>query len=196
MAPVIHVFDPPVRFVPGTVGLPGERTFFLQARSSHQLMSVVAEKEQVDILSTRIHELIQELAAENPGAQVPTELAPDQVDNAPLDQPIMEDFRAGTITLSWDREADRIVVEVYSIVEVSDPFETDEEALAEIDITEPDAAEMLLIRLTYLQALSFALRGQALVQAGRSQCQFCGDPIDATGHLCPRSNGYRRHGQL
>ena len=40
--PVVHGFDPPERFVAGTVGAPGQRTFFLQAREGARLVSVVA----------------------------------------------------------------------------------------------------------------------------------------------------------
>ena len=36
--PVVHEFDPPERFVAGTVGEPGARTFFLQARSGPRLV--------------------------------------------------------------------------------------------------------------------------------------------------------------
>ncbi|MCW2711468.1 MAG: hypothetical protein JWP24_1662, partial [Marmoricola sp.] len=38
--PVVHRFDPPERFVPGTVGEPGQRTFFLQARTGNRVTSV------------------------------------------------------------------------------------------------------------------------------------------------------------
>ncbi|HEY9294659.1 MAG TPA: DUF3090 family protein, partial [Microlunatus sp.] len=41
MAIVVHQFDSPDRFVAGTVGQPGERTFFLQAREGNRITSVV-----------------------------------------------------------------------------------------------------------------------------------------------------------
>ena len=52
--PLIHGFDPPERFVTGTVGEPGQRTFFLQARSGARITSVSVEKQQVAALSERI----------------------------------------------------------------------------------------------------------------------------------------------
>jgi uncharacterized repeat protein (TIGR03847 family) len=49
--PVVHRFDPPERFVAGTVGPPGQRTFFLQARSGTRVTSVSLEKQQVAVLA-------------------------------------------------------------------------------------------------------------------------------------------------
>ena len=40
MPPLIHGFDPPERFVTGTVGPPGQRTFFLQARTGSRIVSL------------------------------------------------------------------------------------------------------------------------------------------------------------
>ena len=59
--PVVHEFDPPERFVAGTVGEPGGRTFFLQARSGPRLVSVALEKQQVAVLAERIDELLDEV---------------------------------------------------------------------------------------------------------------------------------------
>ena len=61
--PLIHGFDPPERFVTGTVGAPGQRTFFLQARSGARITSVSLEKQQVAALSERIDQLLDEVMA-------------------------------------------------------------------------------------------------------------------------------------
>ena len=58
---MVHRFDPPERFIAGTVGEPGQRTFFLQARSGPRVTSVALEKQQVEILGERIDELLDEL---------------------------------------------------------------------------------------------------------------------------------------
>src|SRR5215213_8267178 len=97
--PVVHRFDPPERFVAGTVGEPGQRTFFLQAREGLRVVSVALEKQQVEILGERIDEL---MAAGGVASLIPAITPVEQVDTAPLEQPIVEEFRAGTITLSWD----------------------------------------------------------------------------------------------
>lgn len=188
-----HVFDPPDRFVAGTVGPPGQRTFFLQARAGVRLLSVACEKQQVEILGQRMLELLDEVRIADETVQIPDQLNEDLIDMAALDQPIDEEFRAGTITLSWDARAQRVSVEVFSADgEIRAPIETDEAMLQAIEVEEPEPSEALVVHLTAAQALAFAARAGQVVQAGRHSCQFCGGPIDPEGHLCPRANGFRR----
>lgn len=191
--PVMHTYDPPDRFVAGTVGRPGERTFFLQAREGTRLTTVALEKQQVEILAERVDELLDELLRSGGSEDVvPAVMPVDMIDNEPLDQPIEEEFRAGTITLSWDADDGRVVIEVFPVTEANVTLETDEETLAELPLEEPDPEEVFLIRLPAVMARAFAARAGGVVKAGREQCQFCGGPIDPEGHLCPRANGYRR----
>jgi uncharacterized repeat protein (TIGR03847 family) len=193
MPPVVHRFDPPERFVAGTVGEPGQRTFFLQARAGLRVTSVALEKQQVQILGERIDELLDELMATDDVTSVIPAITPvDQVDNGPLEQPIVEEFRAGTITLSWDAEDERIVVEVFPVVEIVVPIEADEDDLVDLPIDEPEPEELFVVRLLPAQARVFATRAASVVSAGRPACQFCGGPVDPAGHLCPRANGFRR----
>lgn len=193
--PVVHRFDPPDRFVPGTVGEPGQRTFFLQARDGVRLTSVSLEKQQVQILGERIGELLDELiAGDETRETVPAVTPVGLLDTEPLDQPIEEEFRAGTITLSWDAAAERVVVEVFPVaeVEVEVPLEAAEQELVDLPIEEPEPEELLLVRLPPAMARAFAARAESVVAAGREPCPFCGGPMDPGGHLCPRANGYRR----
>jgi uncharacterized repeat protein (TIGR03847 family) len=189
MPSVIHRFDPPERFVAGTVGPPGQRTFFLQARTGARVTSVALEKQQVSVLAERIDELLDELLAAMEGETTIPALPPTALeDNDPLEQPIVEEFRAGTMTLSWDAADERLVVEVFPFNEaaVVDPGTPEEE------IEEPEPDEVLVVRLPPGLARAFSKRAQAVVSAGREQCPFCGGPMDPTGHLCPRANGFRR----
>ncbi len=193
--PVVHRFDPPERFVPGTVGEPGQRTFFLQARAGNQVTSVALEKQQVQILGERVAELLDELIQTDAAkTTVPAVTPIAMVDNDPLDQPIEEEFRAGTITLSWDADDERVVIEVFPVVEVEVelPVEAAEQELIDLPIEEPEPEELLLVRMPAAMARSFAVRAESVVAAGRAPCPFCGGPMDPDGHLCPRSNGYRR----
>lgn len=191
--PVVHRFDPPDRFIAGTVGEPGQRTFFLQARSGARVTTVALEKQQVEILGERIDELLDEVLGQGDATTVIPAITPvDLVDNAPLDQPIVEEFRAGTITLSWDVEDERVVIEVFPVVEVAAPIDADEDDLVDLEIEEPEPEELFVVRLTPVLARVFATRAASVVRAGRPSCQFCGGPVDPSGHLCPRANGYRR----
>ena len=187
--PVIHEFDPPERFVVGTVGEPGARTFFIQARAGARMVSVALEKQQVAALAERVDELLDTVLGDGSSGTIVPAVAPlDLDDQAPLEQPIEEEFRAGTMTLSWDPGLSRVVIEVFPISEevVAGPEADDD--LAE----EPEPDEVLLVRITPGAARAFALRAGRVVEAGRPSCPFCGGPIDPSGHLCVRANGHRR----
>src|SRR3954451_23837606 len=98
MAPLVHGFDPPERFVAGTVGPPGQRTFFLQARTGARLTSVALEKQQVSVLADHTDgPLDEESRAEGGAGAVPAVPPAGMEDNEPLEQPIEEEFRAGTM---------------------------------------------------------------------------------------------------
>ena len=189
MPPIVHGFDPPERFVTGTVGEPGARTFFLQARTGNRLTSVSLEKEQVAALAERVDELLDDLMSSQPNEALIPAVAPlGTEDAAPLEQPIEEEFRAGTMTLSWDPDDERVVIEVfpYSEAAVVSPEQVDQ------DFEEPEPEEVLLVRLTAASARSFVKRAEQVLDAGRATCPFCGNPIDPEGHLCVRANGFRR----
>ena len=187
--PVVHRFDPPERFVAGTVGEPGQRTFFLQAREGARLVSVSLEKQQVQALAERIDELLDELMrAAGDEVLIPAIAPRDLTDTQPLEQPIEEEFRAGTMTLSWDPSDQRIVIEVfpYSEAAVVSPEQVDE------DFEEPEHDEVFLVRIPAGIARAFVKRSEQVLEAGRPSCPFCGNPIDPAGHLCVRANGFRR----
>ncbi|WP_139983339.1 DUF3090 domain-containing protein [Nocardioides litoris] len=186
--PIVHSFDPPERFVAGTVGEPGARTFFLQARTGPRVTSVALEKQQVAALAERVDELLDEVMATQTSGVVPAVAPLGMEDTNPLEQPIEEEFRAGTMTLSWDPDDERVVIEVFPFTEaaVVSPEQVDE------DFEEPEPDEVLLVRLTPAAARSFVQRAEQVLEAGRPSCPFCGNPIDPDGHLCVRANGFRR----
>ena len=194
--PVIHEFDPPERFVVGTVGEPGQRTFFIQARAGTRMVSVALEKQQVAALAERVDELLDQVLDDGSSGELVPAVAPHDLDDqAPLEQPIEEEFRAGTMTLSWDPGINRVVIEVFPITdEVVVGPEGDDELAGELTeaFVEPEPEEVLLVRITPGTARAFALRAGRVVEAGRPSCPFCGGPVDPAGHLCVRANGHRR----
>jgi uncharacterized repeat protein (TIGR03847 family) len=131
----LFLFDPPDRFVAGTIGQPGNRTFFLQARRASQVVSVVLEKVQVAVLAERLGVLLDEL--ETRGISPATVDAP--TDGDPLEEPITEAFRATILTLGWDGDSEQILVEARAEDE-SDEDE-DEETIIAIGTTDDDDAE-------------------------------------------------------
>ena len=176
----ILVFDPPDRFVAGAVGQPGQRTFYLQARQGDTVVSVVLEKTQVAALADRLAALLDELRRR--GMAIPTAASVATEDSAPLDEPLTEEFRAGTLSIGWDTRVEDIIVEARALAD-----DGEEEA----DDDDPNGPDLLRVRLTPTAALGFIQRAERLVTAGRLPCPWCGQPLDPQGHFCPRRNGGR-----
>jgi uncharacterized repeat protein (TIGR03847 family) len=180
-------YDPPDRFVAGTVGEPGSRTFFLQARTGTRVTSVALEKAQVAVLAERVEELLDEVLRVSGGtAAVPAVAPVDAEDNDPLDAPIEEEFRVGAMSLAWDPDAGRVVVECFAEGVSVDEDEEDEENEEDLE------GAVLRISMSGAAARAFTKRALAVVAAGRPPCPFCNGPLDTSGHICPRANGYRR----
>ena len=186
----IHFFDTPDRFVAGTIGEPGKRTFFLQARDGGRVVSVTLEKVQVAVLADRLAALLAEL--ENRGiARVP---GGQPTDGAPLDEPLNEAFRAGTLTLGWDVDAERVVIEAREQGDEDEEEESEAEEAAGAALVaddDEDGPDLLRVRLEPGAARSFIERAVRVLGAGRPPCPLCGQPLDPQGHLCPRRNGNR-----
>jgi uncharacterized repeat protein (TIGR03847 family) len=116
------VFDPPDRFVAGTIGPAGNRTFYLQARAGERIASVSLEKVQVAVLAERLGALLDEL--ERRGIVSTIGVA---ADDGPLDEPMNELFRANALTLAWDADTERIVIEAREAASPEDDDEPDDE---------------------------------------------------------------------
>jgi len=180
----LFLFDPPERFVAGTVGQPGSRTFYLQARRAGQVVSVVLEKVQVAVLAERLEVLLDELEARG----ITRAVDGGPVDASPLDEPLNEAFRATTLTLGWDGDTERILIEARA--QGSEVEEEEGETLVEVEDDDEDGPDLLRVRLTAEAARSFVERAFRVIRAGRPPCPLCGNPLDATGHICPRKNGH------
>jgi uncharacterized repeat protein (TIGR03847 family) len=199
MAILVHRYDAPDRFVAGTVGQPGERTFFLQARQGNRITSVACEKQQVSVLAEHLDKVLDEVLRRSAGEINVPPASTKARDVDPLDAPITEEFRVGTMTIAWDPTIDRIVIELFSNVdtEAEETEETEDDPAAATPTDEPDpdtinADEVFVVKITASYARDFVARAQALVAAGRPPCPFCLQPLDPSGHICPRANGYRR----
>ena len=186
MSRVIHVFRQPERFVAGTVGEPGDRSFYLQAIQEARTVSVLLEKQQVSVLAERITALLQEVARRF-GSDVPTSAGDSDAD--PLAVPLEEEFRVGTMGLGWDADSRSVVVELLAVSEE----EVDESVVLDDTEEGPDA---LRVFLSPGQARAFAERAELVVSAGRAPCPLCAEPLDPAGHVCIRLNGYHQRTTL
>lgn len=195
MPQIVHGFDWPDRFVVGTVGQPGDRTFYLQARAGSRLISVSLEKQQCMALADRVEEVLDELMAlDNNPFSVPAITPEGLVDNAPLEQPVEEQFRAGAMTLGWDPTTAQLVIEAFPILKIDlevdglEQIEDIEQLEIDVDLEPP---EILLVRIPVGTARAFAKRTREVVGAGRPLCPLCRMPMDSEDHICTLPDGFR-----
>jgi uncharacterized repeat protein (TIGR03847 family) len=173
MARRLFIFDDPDRFVAGTIGEPGDRAFFLQARKGRAVVSVGIEKVQVAALAQRLDDLLDAVEAE----AGPTGTADDRT----LEEPVVELFRVGAMALAWDAESEAVVIEAQTPTEDGEYVELPDDA--------EDGPDLLRVRIDAPEARRFVRGAERLVAAGRPTCPFCGEPLDPQGHFCPRGNG-------
>ena len=121
--------DPVTRLTADAVGEPGQRTFYLQAASGADQVTLLVEKEQVRRLAERLQTWLPELAADRP--EDPGEVAAAEAGELALSPPLEPEFRVGQLLLSYDAERDRVVVVATELqageeedpVELPDPLE-------------------------------------------------------------------------
>lgn len=172
--------EQPDRFVVGTVGEPGQRTFYLQARTGAWLTSVVVEKAQVTALVDRLEEMLDSVVRRTGGQTSVPAATPGKVDDlGPLDLPLDDEFRVGTLAMTWLADEERVEL----IAAESGAEDTDDEI---------PAGPSLIVRLSGPAARAFISRARAVVSAGRPPCPLCTQPLDPAGHICPRQNGFHR----
>ncbi|MEX2202826.1 MAG: DUF3090 domain-containing protein [Actinomycetota bacterium] len=167
--------EPVDRITTGAVGEPGERTFFLQARIGERLVTITVEKEQVELLASSILEILATVDEETGEG-----LGQDELE---LEAPVDALWRAGRLAVGYSEERGLMMLEL-------------EEAVPEPEGEDEDAPEPAMLRLwaTREQMLALSRQGAAVAARGRPRCQFCGNPMDPQGHMCPAMNGHR--GQL
>src|SRR6478736_5896219 len=145
----VFLYDPPERFVAGTVGVPGQRTFFLQARSGARTTSVALEKSQVELLADRVDDLLDEVLRLTGGDAAIPAVAPVALEDLdPLESPVTEEFRVGALSLGWDGGDERLVIEAHA------PSESEE--VPDVGDDDDDASDVLRVRLTAAAARAFS----------------------------------------
>jgi uncharacterized repeat protein (TIGR03847 family) len=193
-------FTAPDLFTAGTIGPPGQRVFYLQAREGDTLVTLKCEKEQVRVLGEYLGRLLERLATPPTGSA-----ARDMA----LVEPVSPAWNVGSIGVAYDEGSDRVLLVIEEVREGEDPDEAEEgpeqtegeteagsepEAEAEGGSESQEAAAgdraSARLRLTRAQVAAFVERARALVEAGRPTCRLCGRPMNPGGHRCARTNGH------
>ena len=176
----------------GTIGPPGQRVFYLQARQGDEQVTLKLEKQQVAAIAQFLGEILSDLPVADP--------LPDD-DAMALAEPVLAEWAVGGLQLAYDSEADRIVILAEEIGEDDDTDDTEDaddpagmapglESGESTGSDPPVDRGMGRLSLTRTQAAAIVRRGWDLVSAGRPTCALCGRPMDPDGHSCPRTNGH------
>lgn len=175
--------DPVDRITAGAVGPPGERVFYLQGRQADRLVTVLLEKQQIELLSASLVEILARTGketGEGPGEE-----------EMNLEDPVLPEWRAGRLSIGYDEARDLVLLECEEYVEGSEEEgEEDDDDDDEDDVDGPEAAR-IRFWASREQALALARHGAAVAAAGRPRCELCGNPLDPEGHVCPALNGHR-----
>jgi uncharacterized repeat protein (TIGR03847 family) len=175
MPPNEYNLKPVKKLTTGAIGPPGKRVFYIQAQTDDQLVTVIVEKQQVQLLASKVEEYLAELREQHP--DLPETSYDYKEEDMALEQPIDPAFRVGFIGLGYD-EGDDLLVLVAREIETSD----DDDQIASI----------ARIWCTRSQLRTMCQWGVEVASRGRPICGNCGEPIDPEGHFCPKSNGHKR----
>jgi uncharacterized repeat protein (TIGR03847 family) len=167
------------RITTDAVGEPGHRTFYLQARTGERLVTVIVEKQQVELLAASILEILEQVGEE-------TGVGPGE-EEMELEGPLEPEWRVGRLAIGYAEDRDLIMLEVEELV----PEAEEDEAVEEADAPEPATIRMWATRE---QMLALSRHGAVVAARGRPRCRFCDNPIDPEGHTCPAMNGHGRPG--
>jgi uncharacterized repeat protein (TIGR03847 family) len=166
--------DPCDHITADALGAPGQRVFYLQAFQAARTVTVIIEKIQLQSLSVGIEQFLAQLAQQNPDL---VEASADFVDeHMRINPPLEPVFRAGEIGLGYDKERDLVVLVTREIL---------------LDGVEPEDAAIIRYWCTRSQAHALSRWSVDVVQRGRPVCPQCSQPMEASGHFCPKKNGYR-----
>jgi uncharacterized repeat protein (TIGR03847 family) len=164
------------RITADAIGEPGSRVFYIQARAGSELVTVIVEKEQVQLLAATVLELLESTS---------TEEDPSEADMG-LEEPLDARWRAGRLSLAFDEDRDLFLLEVQEFrpeAEEADP----EDPRTMLSEEEP---ETIRLWASAAQMLALSRYGATVAARGRPACQFCGNPMDPEGHVCPAMNGH------
>ena len=168
---IFFQFESVDAFTSAAVGQPGQRTFYLQVRDGETRITVKCEKQQ----AASIAEFLRKVMIDLP---IPSDRPLSGTLN--LVEPVQAVFVLGPIGLGYDRENDRLLVQLEEFVPTNAEGEADEDAVE-------DRGHIRLF-LQRGQALAFCERTEVVVASGRAPCVFCTRPLDPDGHLCPKMN--------
>jgi uncharacterized repeat protein (TIGR03847 family) len=173
--PEVYDLNPITHITTGAVGEPGNRTFYLQAKEGHRLVTLLCEKQQIAAMAMGIEQLLEQIAQKDPAL---TGRGDEVLDvDMSLDEPLEPLFRVGQMGLGYDEDRNLLVLVAQELVPEGE---------------EASSASSARFWGTAAQMRTLARHAAQVVAAGRPTCPLCGAPMDPEGHFCPRRNGHQR----
>ena len=161
--------DPVTRITAHAMGEPGQRVFYIQARHNRDLVSLIAEKEQVLALSQAINQLLEDIAEKNPLISSSDDSV--FVSDMSLEEPLEPRFRIAQMGIGYDAARDMVILIMQGLQE-----------------DETERAPTARFSATREQMRALSEHAAQVVAQGRKICGNCGKPIEPSGHFCPQMN--------
>jgi uncharacterized repeat protein (TIGR03847 family) len=182
MEPKVYELNPILSLTAGAVGEPGRRVFYIQARTLDEIVTLIAEKEQVQMLARGIHQFLDEINDKFPKDSEGDTVGPLDLE---LRGPFEPNFRVSQMGLGYDVDSDRVVLVAHELV----PEETEADSESAPPVAPPSVARFWATRA---QMRAMADHALDVAAQGRPLCPLCGRPEDRDGHFCPKRNGHSR----
>ncbi len=167
------------RFIPGTIGEPGQRVFFLQIGDETATITLKLEKQQVRALAQFLRTVLDDLPSptRQPGTN---EFQPPGAAEA--------DWVVGQIAVGVDEADSKVVLVIDELVPDRDGEDEFEIELQEQFGWDESGGSQVRAHVSVDLAATFIVSSEELMAAGRPPCSLCGQPLDPEGHACPRLN--------
>ena len=164
------------------IGPKGKRVFYIQGTQEHQIVTLIAEKFQVQALSIAIEQFLEEVATRF--SESPASSAEYQEDIMQIIPPVDPLCRVADIGLGYNAENDWAVLIIHELLP---------ENIENLD--DGSAQEPGIIRFSCTRAQLKALGhwGLEVTKRGRPICTQCGQPEEPEGHFCVKKNGGHKH---
>lgn len=168
--------NPVTHITTDAIGQPGNRVFYIQGITDERVVTVIVEKVQIQTLALGVEDFLAEISQRYPDLPAVT----PEFDEAMMhiQPPVDPLFRVGEVGLAYDADQDLAVLVVREIQSAE---------------TENPEEEASVVRFWCTRSQLYAMGRWGLEVSGRGRpvCPLCGQPIDPSGHLCPKRNGHK-----
>ena len=167
--PVTHVTT-------DAIGQPGQRVFYIQGRTDEQIVTVIVEKVQIQTLALGVEDFLNEIQQRYPDLPPATTGYDEAMMH--IQPPVDPLFRVGELGLAYEADNDLAVLVVREI------------QASDVEGNEEDVS-VVRFWCTRSQLSALGQWGLEISGRGRPVCPYCGQPMDPSGHFCPKRNGHK-----